>query len=134
MGASSTSDPIMDALLDALHRTEPGRLAHVVQHHYADAGLSDVRVYVADLQQKALVELTDAESTHSAQRLAMHGSVAGWAYRSESLRLQEGEHDTVVLFVPIIDGVERLGVLRVETQALNACTIRRCQSLAAVVA
>ncbi|MDX3074099.1 PP2C family protein-serine/threonine phosphatase [Streptomyces sp. MI02-7b] len=124
----------MDALLDTLHRTEPGRLARVIQNIYADAGLSRVGIFVADLQQKALVELTDARSTQPPQRLAMHASLAGWAFRSESLRIQPGEQDRVVLFVPIIDGVERLGVLRVETLALTASTIRRCQSLAAVVA
>lgn len=133
MGARE-SDPAMDALLDALHRTDPGRLAQVVQQHYADLGLDNSTIYVADLQQNVLVALTDEADGGPPQRLPMDDSLAGWAYRSEALRIQLGEQDTVVLYVPIIDGVERLGVMRVETSTLNAATVRRSQSVAAVMA
>ncbi|MDX3234160.1 PP2C family protein-serine/threonine phosphatase [Streptomyces sp. ME03-5709C] len=130
---SRESERAMDALLDALHRTEPGQLSRVVQRHYADLGLDRTTIYVADLQQNVLVALAD-EGAGQPQRLPIDASPAGSAYRSESLRIQPGEQDTVVLFVPIIDGVERLGVLRVETGTLNAATVRRCQSVAALVA
>ncbi|MEU6346900.1 PP2C family protein-serine/threonine phosphatase [Streptomyces sp. NPDC046977] len=124
----------MDRLLDALHRTEPERLVRVVMEHYANLGVDNATIYVADLQQNVLVELADEAPTVQPQQLPIDASLAGWAYRSESLRIQPGERDNVVLFVPIIDGVERLGVLCVETSALNAAMIRRCQSLAALLA
>lgn len=133
MGAKE-SDSAMDALLDALHRAEPGRLPHVVQRHYADLGLEKTTIYVADLQQNVLVALPDDEGGRPPQQLPIDASLAGGAYRSESLRIRPGEQDTVVLFVPIIDGVERLGVLRVETSTLNAAIVRRCESVAALVA
>ncbi|MFE0631192.1 PP2C family protein-serine/threonine phosphatase [Streptomyces sp. NPDC058864] len=124
----------MDTLLDALHRTEPGRLAHLIQEHYADLGLDEATIYVADLQQNVLEALTDESGGRPPRHLPIDASLAGAAYRSESLRIQPGEQDSVVLFVPIIDGVERLGVLRVETGVLNAATVRRCQSVAALMA
>lgn len=49
-------------------------------------GLQHSVVYLADLQQHQLVPLTDVASA-----LQIDGSLAGWTYRTQSLRVEESE-------------------------------------------
>ncbi|MFE9622791.1 PP2C family protein-serine/threonine phosphatase [Streptomyces sp. NPDC006527] len=93
-------------------------------------GLQHAVVYLADLQQRHLVPLTDVTST-----LPIDGSLAGWAYRTESLRVEESETgDVVTVWFPLLDGAERLGVLAVHTSALTATTLVRGKALAGLLA
>ncbi|MGW0337393.1 PP2C family protein-serine/threonine phosphatase [Streptomyces sp. NPDC003011] len=91
-------------------------------------GLQHAVVYLADLQQRRLVPLTDVAST-----LAIDDSLAGWTYRTQSLRVEESETGQMTAWFPLLDGAERLGVLAVHAQALTAASLTRGRALAALL-
>ncbi|MGW7268841.1 PP2C family protein-serine/threonine phosphatase [Streptomyces sp. NPDC054842] len=92
-------------------------------------GLQHSVVYLADLQQRELVPLTDVAST-----LEIDGSLAGWTYRTQSLRVEESELGGMTAWLPLLDGAERLGVLAVHCPSLDPLSLRRGRTLATLLA
>lgn len=58
-------------------------------------GLQHAVIYLADLQQRRLLPLTDAGSP-----LPVDDSLAGWAYRTQSLRVEESEAGGMTAWLP----------------------------------
>ncbi|WP_037844030.1 PP2C family protein-serine/threonine phosphatase [Streptomyces sp. NRRL F-6628] len=86
--------------------------------HAAQVGFTQVLIYLADLQREVLRPLTggrDRDVAHEAE-LPVDGSVAGRAYQYGTITAGaptgSGEHHW---WVPLLDGTERLGVLRITT-------------------
>lgn len=97
---------------------------------YATAyGLEKVEVYLVDLQQRYLLPMSERLPS-----LEIDASLAGWAYRTASLRVAEASGGGMSVWLPLVDGVERVGVLRVRTASLDAARLRRCRTLAALIA
>ncbi|WP_328635008.1 PP2C family protein-serine/threonine phosphatase [Streptomyces sp. NBC_00356] len=92
-------------------------------------GLHNAVVYQADLQQRRLAPLNDVVSA-----LPIDDSLAGWAYRTQSLRVEESELGGMTAWLPMVDGVERLGVLAVHAPALDPLSLRRGRTLAQLCA
>ncbi|GGX73647.1 hypothetical protein GCM10010358_30230 [Streptomyces minutiscleroticus] len=92
-------------------------------------GLQKSVVYLADIQQRQLVPLTDV-----AQDLPIDDSLAGWTYRTQSLRVEEYETGGLTAWLPLVDGAERLGVLAVHVTSLDASSLRRARALAGLLA
>ncbi|MEU2439611.1 SpoIIE family protein phosphatase [Streptomyces rubradiris] len=92
-------------------------------------GLRHAVVYLADIQQRHLVPLTDVTES-----LLIDETLAGWCYRTQSLRVEESERDGMTAWFPLIDGAERLGVLAVHTQTLTAESLRQGRAMAALLA
>ncbi|MYS85320.1 PP2C family protein-serine/threonine phosphatase [Embleya scabrispora] len=87
-------------------------------------GLDTALVYLVDLQQQLLIPLDEALET-----LPVDRSPAGWAYRTVSPQVVEAD-DGLILWMPLIDGAERLGVLAVRTASLDGVRMRRSRMLA----
>jgi serine phosphatase RsbU (regulator of sigma subunit) len=66
--------------------------------------------------------------------LPVDESLAGWAYRTQSLRVESSEAGALTAWFPLVDGAERLGVLAVHTPTLTAAALRRGRALATLVA
>ncbi|MFE1147249.1 PP2C family protein-serine/threonine phosphatase [Streptomyces albidoflavus] len=84
--------------------------------HAAQVGFTQVLIYLADLQREVLRPLTgDRDAAYEAE-LPVDGSVAGRAYQYGTITAGaptgSGEHHW---WVPLLDGTERLGVLRITT-------------------
>ncbi|OVZ99760.1 serine/threonine protein phosphatase [Streptomyces sp. CS113] len=128
----STSDPddtgLRKFLADPAHltldlRTATARCAKAL-------GLRHAVVHLVDLQQRHLVPQTAVAPT-----LPVDGSLAGWAYRTQSLRVEESATGGgITAWFPLLDGVERLGVLAVHETALNASSLTRGRALASLLA
>ncbi|MFF2777463.1 PP2C family protein-serine/threonine phosphatase [Streptomyces sp. NPDC058052] len=120
-------------LSELIARSRPvlGRdLAALVSETGRDRGLHDVRMYLADLQQAKLVALP-LPTTAGEETLSIDDSAAGQAYRRErTVRSDDG----ATLWVPMIDGVERLGVLKATAAGLDDELISWCEALAGVAA
>jgi serine phosphatase RsbU (regulator of sigma subunit) len=86
-------------------------------------------VYLVDIQQRHLVPHTDV-----ATPLPVDGSLAGWAYRTQSLRVEEAATGGVTAWFPLLDGAERLGVLAVSQPALTSGSLTRGRALASLLA
>ncbi|MFF4397129.1 PP2C family protein-serine/threonine phosphatase [Streptomyces sp. NPDC001480] len=87
-------------------------------------GLDTASIYLIDLQQRLLIPLDEAMET-----LPVDRSSAGWAYRTVSPRVAEAD-DGVMVWMPLVDGAERLGVLAARTASLDGARLRRVRMLA----
>jgi serine phosphatase RsbU (regulator of sigma subunit) len=92
-------------------------------------GLQSSVVYLSDIQQRRLVPLTDVASP-----LLVDGSLAGWTYRTQSLRVAVSETGGMTAWIPLVDGAERLGVIAVDSPALTPDVLRRARALAQLLA
>lgn len=118
----------LHAFLAEVHPTAPTNLSVLVNRYAARLGLGHVDVYLVDLQQRRLTLLSGEE------QLPVDGSLAGWAYRAMSLRVQNTDARTLIVWLPLIDGEERLGVVGFHLETLDGTLLERCESLASVLA
>ncbi|MFI9270835.1 PP2C family protein-serine/threonine phosphatase [Kitasatospora sp. NPDC052896] len=127
---------LLATLLEQAHETAPGELAALIRRGARAMGLSDASVFLADVQQLRLVQLPDGPAPPTpperAAALPIDGTLAGWAYRTMSMRLSSSPE--LVLWLPLVDGIERIGVLRIAAPAVDAATVAQCQALASLVA
>lgn len=118
----------LQRLLADVHRTAPMGLPSLVDRYAATCGMDRVVIYLVDLQQRRLNPLSGHES------LPVDSSLAGWAYRSSGLRVEEAGTQGLIAWLPLVDGEERLGVIACHTQALDGTRLRRLRTLASVLA
>ncbi|MGW6206686.1 PP2C family protein-serine/threonine phosphatase [Streptomyces sp. NPDC055089] len=127
MTASASDDRLGDFLADPANSALD--LATAVDRCSKALGLQHSVVYLTDVQQHVLVPLTGRGPD-----LAIDGSLAGWAYRTQSLRVEEADMGGLTAWLPLVDGAERLGVVAVVSPALDAVLLRRARVLAALLA
>ncbi|MFF3348208.1 PP2C family protein-serine/threonine phosphatase [Streptomyces sp. NPDC002779] len=128
MGTPDADDgPLEEFLADPANAAL--ELATAVARCSKALGLQQSVVYLADLQQHQLVPLTDV-----AEALEIDTTLAGWTYRTQSLRVEESENGGLTAWFPLLDGAERLGVLAVHAPSLTSRTLRRGRALAALLA
>ncbi|MFF9126604.1 PP2C family protein-serine/threonine phosphatase [Streptomyces sp. NPDC014889] len=106
----------------------PVELPALANRCAAALGLDTALMYLVDLQQRLLIPLDE-----TLEPLPVADSPAGWAYRTVSPRVAEAD-DGVTIWLPLVDGVERLGVLAVRTAALDGARMRRSRMLARLFA
>ncbi|MFI6151407.1 PP2C family protein-serine/threonine phosphatase [Kitasatospora sp. NPDC051170] len=94
----------------------PGDLPDAVRDAARELGAAGARVYLADVQQRQLVPLLDPdpETAGPGERLDIETTLAGRAYRLR--RTQTSAGPPPVGWFPLVDGMERIGVLRVEAR------------------
>jgi hypothetical protein len=111
----------------------PADLAAVVAAHARGLGAIDTVLYLADYEQVTLLPLTGA-GVPERQELPIEGTLAGRAFRRvEVITSPAGGHARV--WVPLLDGVERLGVVEMAlTAALDAELSERIRAFVALVA
>lgn len=141
MGWSPVSDEQGDAalrwLLECSRDAAPEALAPLIRSAGGRAGLGEVTAYLADLQQDYLVPLPDGGASEPGvpceEPMAVDGTLAGWAYRTESIRIGGGP-EPITMWVPLVDGIERIGVLRVVAARHDAAGMDRARALASLIA
>ncbi len=105
----SAEDPIR-ALLRAAHHLPATGLGAVVTEQARGLGAREAVVYLADYAQHVLVPVP-GEGVPGRQELTIDGSLGGRAFRRVDT-VQAPPHDGLVtLWVPLLDGAERVGVL-----------------------
>ncbi len=125
--AEASEEMLLEFLADPEHLTLD--LSTAVSRCARALGLQHAVVYLVDIQQRRLVPQTDVASA-----LPVDGSLAGWAYRTQSLRVEEAEAGGVTAWYPLLDGAERLGVLAVNQTSLTAPSLTRGRALASLIA
>ena len=104
---SSVTDPL-SSLLRAAHLLSPANLATTVAAHGRELGISETVLYLADYEQVTLLPLP-GKSVPERQELLIEGTMAGRSFRR--VEVLTGPADRGVrLWVPLLNGVERLGV------------------------
>jgi serine phosphatase RsbU (regulator of sigma subunit) len=115
VGTGRAEEPI-DALLREAHLIGPHQVAGLLRRHAAELGVTDAVAYLADLQQTVLVPLVEPAGPGLDRQLAALGvdsTVAGRCYQHVEMVVQEPTTDGVRVWIPLLDGAERLGVLEV---------------------
>jgi serine phosphatase RsbU (regulator of sigma subunit) len=114
----SSGERALDALLRDAHLTPAHELPGLLARHAAVLGVTDMVMYLADLQQAVLVPVPNPERTDPsapAEPLGIDSTVAGRAFQHIEVLLQEAEPEGggALLWLPMLDGTERVGVLAV---------------------
>ncbi|MFF6772006.1 PP2C family protein-serine/threonine phosphatase [Streptomyces sp. NPDC012637] len=123
-------EQVLSDLVARSHLVAGGDLAELVFETGRRMGLTGTALYVADLQQATLVALPQTLAPE-APTLDIDASLAGLAYRTE--RTQRSANGGTV-WMAMIDGIERLGVLKATAESFDEELIGRCEVLAGVTA
>ncbi len=107
----SDEDPLR-SLVRASHHLPAHRLGTVVAEHARSLGARDAVVYLADYAQHELVPLA-GEGVPGRSPLTVDGSVAGRAFRRVDPVRSAAAGEAGTVWVPLLDGAERVGVLEV---------------------
>ncbi|MFF9603860.1 PP2C family protein-serine/threonine phosphatase [Streptomyces sp. NPDC014684] len=114
----------LEQLITEAQTALPVELPALANQCASAVGLDTAQIYLADLQQRLLIPLEE-----TSQPLLVDHSSAGWAYRTLSPRVAESA-DSLMVWIPLVDGAERLGVLSVGTASLDSVLMRRSRMLA----
>jgi hypothetical protein len=142
-GDDATVARVLASLLEQAHLMPPDALTDVVAEHARLLGIDGVRVYLADLQQRRLCPLPSA-GAGQIPALAIDSTLAGRAFQTITMQHTGGEPDPELdgiaetpgpyrLWVPLMDGTERLGVLDLVVADIGAAVLDRCRTLASLL-
>jgi hypothetical protein len=119
----SDAERAVDALLADAHLAAPYQVAGLVTRHAATLGASDAVVYLVDLQQRVLVPFLDSGGPgvgRQVESLGVDGSLPGRAFQHVEVLTHDAGDGRIRVWVPLLDGIERLGVLGVTVDAAVA--------------
>jgi hypothetical protein len=122
----------LGSLLEAGHSLAPDEVASTVAAHLAGLGMADAGIYLVDLDQRLLVPLGPASST-SAEHLDIESTPAGHAFRKQQA-VREPVPGGTRLWVPLIDGADRMGVLGTTVAEADDVTCERAMHIASITA
>uniref|UniRef100_UPI000CECB819 PP2C family protein-serine/threonine phosphatase n=1 Tax=Streptomyces specialis TaxID=498367 RepID=UPI000CECB819 len=120
---------LLEGLLADVHAAGPADLPAVVRRCATLLGLDHLVIYLIDLQQRDLIPLGERDTV-----VPVDSSIAGWAYRTAAVRVEEAPTGGLTAWFPLVDGAERLGVLGAWSRTLDATRLRRCRMPASVLA
>ncbi|TDC07834.1 serine/threonine-protein phosphatase [Nonomuraea longispora] len=133
----SDGELMLGGLLEAAHLSALEDVPSVVAEHARPAGFSQVLIYVTDLQQQRLVPLPRQRNGDGdvLEPILIDTTLAGRAFRNveivRSRRPRPGKEPRV--WVPILDGTERLGVLQATMPETGETAERRVAQLASLI-
>ncbi|MFG2300309.1 PP2C family protein-serine/threonine phosphatase [Actinacidiphila glaucinigra] len=122
---------LLSGLLQRSHEAAPKDWGAALERAAHEVGLDDVTVLLADVRQVRLVPLPGGPASRAREAVAVDGTPAGAAYRTASLRLSERD-DRITMWLPLVDGVERVGVMEVTAHRIDPELLSRCRALADV--
>jgi stage II sporulation SpoE-like protein len=118
------------ALIDRSHLMRPADVAGEIARAARPLGVSGVQVYLADLQQRHLSPLAAADG-RPPDVLLIDSTLAGRAY--QTITVQAGRADGAhQLWIPLVDGTERLGVLGLAVADVSEPMMARYRTLASL--
>jgi len=151
VAAFDDGERMLDGLLQASHRCALDELPGLVAEYGAAAGLHDAVIYLADRRREVLRPLRGAAAAGGevVGELGVDSTLAGRAFRDVAMmraRIEPASGEPAVqaggqialgdhwLWVPVLDGTERLGVLGMRVQAVEEVVLARARGLASLVA
>jgi hypothetical protein len=116
---------VIAELLRQSHLMTPDSLAEALAETARPLGVTQARIYLADLQQEYL------EPVPSGEALPIESTVAGRAYRSVTIQHQRAETpgDGYRVWIPLVDGTSRLGVLKLLARDVGEDMLARYRTL-----
>jgi hypothetical protein len=88
----------------------------LIVHHAKGLGAGDAALYLVDYEQRVLVPVPNRDGERR-EEVVIDTTLAGRCYRTLDIQQTVGEDGRGRMWVPVLDGVERLGVLEVDFDA-----------------
>lgn len=132
-GAESPGEGLLGALLDQSHHAVPAEIPDLVNRAAAKVGIRDTVIYLIDYEQVALLPLAGREVPER-ESLVVDQTLGGRAYRSAATLASDNAEGGTRVWLPLINGTARQGVLEAVVDDLGPATGRRCRQLTALVA
>lgn len=107
---------VLGRFFDEAHQVEPSRLVALIAASAAELGSATTRVWLADHEQRVLVPASDAGRLDP---LPIEGTSAGRAFVTSQAVVSEPGAGPTHAWLPMLDGVDRIGVLEVEGPDLD---------------
>jgi len=123
---------LLGGLLDRAHWSPPELVVPLIAEEVANIGGRDVAIYLQDYDQLTLVPLPGKGLEDNGSE-PIDGSFAGRAFSSD-LPVERPEPDGVRLFLPMLDGSDRVGVLAYSLSAVGDADRRLAGWLAGLAA
>ena len=105
----SAAQQIVD-LLTASHLAVPDDLPALIVEHAKRLGADDTALYLVDYEQRSLEPVPNHDGPVR-DGVMIDTTLAGRCYRTLDVQQSTGDDGRVRVWVPVLDGVERLGVL-----------------------
>ncbi|MBP8540014.1 PP2C family protein-serine/threonine phosphatase [Streptomyces sp. MK37H] len=126
--SAKTAEQLLEELLRATHEASPAELPVALDHYTEAMNMGRAVVFLIDLRQRLLMPLEEGEP-----RLELDNSLAGFAYRTDSVRIEEEGTGGLTVWLPLMNGAERLGVLQLRMASLDGLRLWRCRTLASLL-
>jgi hypothetical protein len=123
----SSGEKVIGSLLERAHKLAPDDVASTVAGYLSSLGMHDAGLYLVDLDQRLLVPVTGGEP------LDIDATLPGNAFRTQQLR-QEPSGADIRLWLPMMDGADRVGVLGVTVAEAGDLTVERAMHMASITA
>ncbi|MGW0994264.1 PP2C family protein-serine/threonine phosphatase [Streptomyces sp. NPDC002520] len=122
MSTPTTSGRMLRELTQAAHLATFDELPCLIASHAVRAGLQDVAVFAADIRETVLRQITGRgdDAGDGGEQFNIGGTVPGRAYQRVAVIAETAHEDERRRWwVPVTDGVARVGVLRADTVGSN---------------
>jgi serine phosphatase RsbU (regulator of sigma subunit) len=130
LGLDAVVGRVTADLLAQSHLMRPAGVAGEVARAARPLGVSGAQVYLADLQQRHLTPLASGDG-RVLEVLPIDSTLAGRAY--QTVTVQSGRAGPASqLWIPLIDGTERLGVLGLTVADTSEAMLARYRTLASL--
>ncbi|HWC10643.1 MAG TPA: SpoIIE family protein phosphatase [Acidimicrobiales bacterium] len=97
-------------LVQASHLVVPDDVPALVAEHARGLGVEDAALYLVDYEQRVLAPVPNPDGP-GRDEVVIDATLAGWCYRTLEIQQTTGDDGRGRMWVPVLDGVERLGVL-----------------------
>jgi hypothetical protein len=104
-GAQGVTD-----LVQASHLAVPDDVPALLVEHARGLGAEDAALYLVDYEQRVLAPVPNSDGPDR-EEVLIDATLAGWCYRTLEIQQTTGDDGRARMWVPVLDGVERLGVL-----------------------
>lgn len=126
------ADPVQ-SLLGDIHLLAPDQLSAAVATRGRELGAAETVVYLADYEQ-LLLQPVRGEGVPPRQELSVEGSIGGRAFRRVEVLSTRVTSRTRRLWIPLLDGTERLGVAELLVQDCTPDLESRLRAFVSLVA
>lgn len=133
-GPASLGEEVLGSLLSGSHGLHPDDVPGAIVEHARRLGAADAAVYLVDLEQRLLVPMGVGPAATDEGTLDIDTTMAGRAFRAQVVVESDGGDGGRRLWMPLLDGSERLGVMAASLDAADALTERRLGWLASLAA
>ncbi len=100
----------MTDLVEASHLVVPDDVPSLLVEHARRLGADDAALYLVDYEQRVLAPVPNPDGPDR-EEVVIDATLAGRCYRTLEIQQTTGDDGRARMWVPVLDGVERLGVL-----------------------